>query len=241
MVKRAAVPEKGTCLMWLFTPNGFFSAVAAPADGGVPTLKIRSRSRGHLEWLRSKFDIKAEIVETHDSDYQFRIFLSRQFWAEICGKLAAEIDYGNFKDAAHHGNDQKYASALHGVWSVMARTQPLPPYSAKRYFQEPELPFGHSYHDDELEGEAVEDVDTLHDTAEEVACPECGGQCFAVFEGNGDEQECEDCGHKFDLNTPEDDEVDERCPKPECRSDLTIIGEHEGKCVKCGHLWEIES
>jgi hypothetical protein len=45
-------------------------------------------------------------------------------WIEVSQELAAEIDYGNFKDRAHSGSgDDKYVDALHDVWEVMERLQ----------------------------------------------------------------------------------------------------------------------
>ncbi len=45
-------------------------------------------------------------------------------WIEVTQELAAEIDYGNFKDRAHsRSGDDKYVDALHDVWAVMERLQ----------------------------------------------------------------------------------------------------------------------
>ena len=118
--------------MWLFTQHGFYSVVCARDLQGDPTrvdpntFMVRARSRRHLELLQKRFPqlASAAIDETTDTDYRFRIVVAKPVWIEVTQELAAEIDYGNFKDRAHgRSGDDKYVDALHDVWAVMERLQ----------------------------------------------------------------------------------------------------------------------
>lgn len=118
--------------MWLYTKYGFFSVVCArEGDGahGNPVdprrVMVRARRREHLEHLLS------EVPGVHQSvgtDYRYRVFLPKDAWAAIARALAEDIDYDNFKDAAHahldwtpHG--QCYTESLADVWEMTARIQ----------------------------------------------------------------------------------------------------------------------
>jgi hypothetical protein len=118
--------------MWLFTQYGFYSVVCARDLHGdlarvdPNTFMVRARSRRHLELLQKRFPqlASAAIDETTDTDYRFRIVVPKPVWIEVSQELAAEIDYGNFKDRAHsRSGDDTYVDALHDVWAVMERLQ----------------------------------------------------------------------------------------------------------------------
>jgi hypothetical protein len=102
--------------MWIFTTHGFFSAVCA------------RKVRGHLEALQRRFpDLgQSEIVESHDTDYAYRIFVDKSAWSKVLSELAEETDYDNFKAAVAHqqGNGGgAYERSLHRVWAVMYELQ----------------------------------------------------------------------------------------------------------------------
>jgi hypothetical protein len=115
--------------MWLFTRYGFFSVTVSSVDPG--TMQIRARDRGHLERLIERFPGElgaAAILETKDSDYRFRLIVKRSEWPTLAARLAADIDYGNFKsDAAKRfGTKSEYVHALHDVWGTMHGLQAKP-------------------------------------------------------------------------------------------------------------------
>lgn len=88
---------------------------------------VRARTREHLESLQKHFPqlTAAEITDTTNTDYRFRMVVAKTVWAEVAQELAAEIDYGNFKDRAERrSHDDRYVDALHDVWGVMKRLQP---------------------------------------------------------------------------------------------------------------------
>lgn len=118
--------------MWLFTQYGFYSVVCARDLAGDPsridpdTFMVRGRSRKHLESLQKRFPqlAAAEITETSNTDYRYRMMVAKTVWSEVARELAAEIDYGNFKDQAERcTRDDRYVDALHAVWEVMERLQ----------------------------------------------------------------------------------------------------------------------
>ena len=122
--------------MWLFTQYGFYSVVCArdlsrtpatsPSGITKDTLMVRARVRRHLEDLQKRFPELAgcEILTTRNTDYRFRLVVSKIDWVQVSDQLAKEIDYGNFKSRVHAlTGDADYMHALHEVWAVMERLQ----------------------------------------------------------------------------------------------------------------------
>ena len=122
--------------MWLFTQYGFYSVVCArdlsPTTANSPsgiakdTLMVRARVRRHLEDLQKRFPELAgcEILTTLNTDYRFRLVVSKTDWVQVADQLAKEIDYGNFKSRVHTlTGDAEYMHALHEVWAVMEKLQ----------------------------------------------------------------------------------------------------------------------
>jgi hypothetical protein len=122
--------------MWLFTKQGFFSAVCArQGDGahGQPIdpdrIMVRARTRDHLETLRKEFsDLlgKCEIHESASTDYAYRLFVPKTAWIKVVARLAEQIDYDSFKSkvaSLSARNAAAYEDSLHQVWSVMHRLQ----------------------------------------------------------------------------------------------------------------------
>lgn len=115
--------------MWYGTTLGWFSTVAARADGGKgdidpDTLMVRARKKSHLENLQREFpDIRdAPIIETPHADYAVRLILPREKWIRIIADLTSRIDYENFKGACSRRmgvDDEGYCSALGRVWHAM--------------------------------------------------------------------------------------------------------------------------
>lgn len=100
--------------MWLFTEIGMFSAVEVSKDSVV----VRSRALDDLLNLREKFSIPGKPVHLKGRDYQWRIHVSKDRFAQIVFDLASDIDYGNFKERIGH-DDRSRAIAYGSVWSAM--------------------------------------------------------------------------------------------------------------------------
>jgi hypothetical protein len=109
--------------MWLFSTRGFFSVVKHAYEHGH--LLVRAR-------LREDIDQMARLLAeetgrpftpqmTPEGDYLYRLDVPRADFARVLARLLAEVDYINFKTAAHGspGRDQAYGR----VWSIMAELQ----------------------------------------------------------------------------------------------------------------------
>ena len=111
--------------MWLFTPDGFFSAVQHKDD--PDKIMIRARARLHAQALVDACpeDARPEIVETPPpADYRYRVTVTRKLWVFLVAKFAADIAYLNFKnEASTREHPPGYISSLHGVWSKLLTFQ----------------------------------------------------------------------------------------------------------------------
>lgn len=117
--------------MWLFTRHGFYSITRCADE--PDKLQIRSRTRAHLENLKLVFDtndglpLLGPIISTPAADYTWRIIADPDTVQIVLARLSDEIDYMNFKAAAHCSipKDRNYQVALHRVWSTMHEMQRL--------------------------------------------------------------------------------------------------------------------
>jgi hypothetical protein len=106
--------------MWLFTTDGFFSAVNDRNDEG--TIIVRSRVRDDAARLVDAVGV-GRIIETRDSDYRFRVRLPRAAWVAYVAAAAEAIDYSNFKAAVAVRQGASRAHAYADVWAVLRRLQ----------------------------------------------------------------------------------------------------------------------
>jgi hypothetical protein len=107
--------------MWLVTSIGFFSVVAHDHDRR--TVLVRARAREDLEALRRRYLPDLEIVENEGSDYRYRALLERSEWEHAAERLAADIDYPNFKDAVHDRQGPDRARLYMRIWSTLRELQ----------------------------------------------------------------------------------------------------------------------
>lgn len=90
---------------------------------------VRARAKQHLQNLLDNFPhiFKGTTInETKDTDYAYRIFITKTQWVDCLVDLGDRIDYSNFKGRCQSQKclDTHYNHALHSVWSVMHRLQP---------------------------------------------------------------------------------------------------------------------
>lgn len=107
--------------MWIFTTIGFFSVVQKPGDD---QLTVRARFDGDLDRLRDRFLPElGPAKRTPDADYLYRARVEQAAFAQAMAKIAADIDYSNFKSAvgARQGHDRAHVYA--DVWSVLYGAQ----------------------------------------------------------------------------------------------------------------------
>jgi hypothetical protein len=112
--------RRGEALMWLFTPFGFFSAVAHRERDDM--LCVRARARRDLEALNRRMAAKHRIVDTPDADYPYRILVTRGAFSDFLDSFVkARLTYDNFKAAAGRDPSEtfKHQEVLHDVWATM--------------------------------------------------------------------------------------------------------------------------
>lgn len=83
--------------MWIFTIDGFFSAVQKPNDRNTGRIQVRSRNREDLERFRTRMNLQDRILSTPAGDYPFRIITSKATWGRYLDRMARLMDYSNFK------------------------------------------------------------------------------------------------------------------------------------------------
>lgn len=108
--------------MWIFTSDSFLSIVhknCAPDE-----LMVRARRDGDIEALFPN----AKVQKTVGNDYLYRARIKRDVVAAVMIKQVEQLKYDNFKNSIR---DDQLHNAASRVWSVMAATQAIPPYSAQ--------------------------------------------------------------------------------------------------------------
>lgn len=101
--------------MWVFTQDGFISAVDNNQMPGK--LTVRARDRKSLELLS---DITGSpIVELPNRDYEYRVFVTRDDFASFLVSHVDHLDYGNFKNRIWDTRGEVYHDACSDVWGAM--------------------------------------------------------------------------------------------------------------------------
>jgi hypothetical protein len=108
--------------MWLFTKHGFFSVVTTEKFE-ENMIQIRARRRVDLVDLLSNAPSSVSsgmhtIIESRNSDYPFRIIVTRATWETIAVWLAEGINYHNFKGQIRDANYSHFALT---VWEAGRR------------------------------------------------------------------------------------------------------------------------
>lgn len=101
--------------MWVFTQDGFISAVD---NGFVPgKLAVRARDKRSLELLATLTG--EEIVKLNHTDYPYRTHVTKEQFAEFLVTHVEDIDYKNFKDRVYTSRGKDFAGACGKVWDAM--------------------------------------------------------------------------------------------------------------------------
>ena len=104
--------------MWLITPEGFFSAVEKPGDRADGMLTVRTRNRDDIKALKRYFP-DAKPYRIRYSDYEWRIRVPKDEWAQAVARMALEIDYSNFKNEVTRRQGRERHDIYSRVWSVL--------------------------------------------------------------------------------------------------------------------------
>lgn len=103
--------------MWLFTNIGFFSIVQKP---GTEFLTVRARVRHDIDLLRDRYLPTLSPTQAKGgTDYPWRATTSHADFAAAMGKIALDIDYGNFKNEIAARQGKARASRYGKVWQAL--------------------------------------------------------------------------------------------------------------------------
>ena len=100
--------------MWIFTPQGYVSAVAHRTQKHL--LMVRARRRAHLVRLFPGY----QVHDSPNADYGWRVIVTRREFAERVAGWVLGITYDNFKNSIP---DKAYHDACLQVWGAMHRYQ----------------------------------------------------------------------------------------------------------------------
>jgi hypothetical protein len=108
--------------MWVFTQDGFVSAVDNKQVEGK--LTVRARDRLSLETLADMAE--TEIIESPPHrDYEYRVFVTREQFAEWMRLNVEFLDYSNFKNRVWETRGDVYHDACSDVWDAMLAVSDL--------------------------------------------------------------------------------------------------------------------
>lgn len=106
--------------MWLLTPQAMLSCTEYPKDSDY--IQVRARDKKQLlAWIR-KVDVDIEydskdVIENPRKDYQFRVIVKRDLFADWMCRYAGDINYTNFKTKATNENGYgDYVRMLGRIW-----------------------------------------------------------------------------------------------------------------------------
>lgn len=107
--------------MWLFTDNGFVSAIRF--DNSKPEITVRARDKKSLNELIERTG--KEIVTLSGTDYPYRLIIDEIEWSDYVAEKAMTIDYRNFKNRVYQTRGADFAHLLSEVWGVMLEAERL--------------------------------------------------------------------------------------------------------------------
>jgi hypothetical protein len=102
--------------MWIVMNDSYISAVQD--RNNKMNLVVRARVREDLE--NAFPSLKQDIIESTDSDYRFRLFMTKQFLCGVMNTKIMNIDYDNFKNSVKQSWRH---DAYLAIWSVMYKVQ----------------------------------------------------------------------------------------------------------------------
>ena len=108
--------------MWIFTVDGYFSAVQ---DKDNPSrIMVRSRQENDLQTLLNRLNRDdLDILSWTGSDYAYRVFMPRDLWLNYLEMSGKELNYTNFKARAIHPADYRRSDTYHRIWRTLKEWQ----------------------------------------------------------------------------------------------------------------------
>ena len=98
--------------MWIYTRRGFCSVRAVDEKD----LMVRFRTARHARYVSGQ-TLSGKISVSDDTDYRYRIVVSRKAFADFVSREIASIGYSNFKDSVPR-DDPGYVRTLGKTWCV---------------------------------------------------------------------------------------------------------------------------
>jgi len=108
--------------MWIFTVDGFYSAVKPTKEKDTDKLMIRARFKEDLERIMDRVHAD-KVIETPMCDYPYRMSVKANDWATYLVDSVQTLDYPNFKDRALRRATFDRNARYHEVWAAMAYEQ----------------------------------------------------------------------------------------------------------------------
>lgn len=105
-------------IMWIFTTEGFISAVFKEN-----MIQVRARDRKSLENLAE--DCKSKIIHTPLADYPYRLETGHEQLTVWLSKQVKLLGYSNFKSEVEDIRGFEFAAPLHKVWDVMHEVEDI--------------------------------------------------------------------------------------------------------------------
>ena len=102
--------------MWVFTQEGFFSAVEH--RNRRDCVIVRCRAHSDMKALHRRFP-SSELVVGGGTDYAYRMVLPKKLWARYLAEQAKGIDYDNFKNRVTQRQGSWRHDVYMRVWSTM--------------------------------------------------------------------------------------------------------------------------
>lgn len=104
--------------MWIFTRDGYYSAVQHNADPSL--IQVRARAYEDLERLQKAVPFEGDaILTTLDADYRYRANVLRDDFAHYVLESVLDIDYvTSVKDVISRGEPRR-KKAMMEIWTAM--------------------------------------------------------------------------------------------------------------------------
>lgn len=110
--------------MWVFTLDGFYSAVAHRTIEDALMVRTRTAADAQrlADWLLTR-GLTAKVQHTPKGDYGWRLEVPKAAWGEYLADRATDIEYDNFKHAVAQRMGQDRADVYTEVWVDLLQLQ----------------------------------------------------------------------------------------------------------------------
>jgi len=92
---------------------------------------VRARDRQPLDWISWQVTRQPQIFKSPSNwDYEWRVYLSRDEWMSVVTRVAADVDYDNFKNQCSASSNRTASGnpleeAAYGTWHAIREAWPM--------------------------------------------------------------------------------------------------------------------